>query len=140
MKLMPQYDSLAFHEKALVTRAYRQEILASNLANADTPHYKARDVQFADLMQQRLMGFEVNPRLQVARTANAHLASEPGAEWDSANLLYRTPLQPALDGNTVDPDTERAHFAQNTMMLQAAIEFFGSSIKSRIQAITGQPG
>ena len=53
MKLMPQYDSLAFHEKALVTRAYRQEILASNLANSDTPHYKARDIQFADLMQQR---------------------------------------------------------------------------------------
>ena len=140
MNLMPQYDSLAFHEKALLTRAYRQEILASNLANSDTPNYKARDIQFADVLQQRLSGYEVNPRLSVSRTASAHLTGEVGAEWDSPHLLYRRPLQPALDGNTVDPDTERAHFAQNTMMLQAAIEFFGSSIKGRIQAISGQPG
>ena len=140
MNLMPQYDSLAFHEKALLTRAYRQEILASNLANSDTPNYKARDIQFADVLQQRLSGFEVNSRLEVSRTASIHLTGELGAESDSPNLLYRRPLQPALDGNTVDPDTERAHFAQNTMMLQAAIEFFGSSIKSRIQAISGQPG
>ena len=56
MKLSPQYDTLAFHEQSLLARAYRQEVLGSNLANADTPNYKARDVQFADVLQQRLQG------------------------------------------------------------------------------------
>jgi len=140
MKLVPQYDSLAFHEKALLTRAYRQEILASNVANADTPNYKARDIVFADVLQQRLQGFEINPRLTVSRTAPTHFETQGGGEYEDPNLLYRRPLQPALDGNTVDADTERVHFAQNSMMMQAAIEFFSGSIKSRLQAISGQPG
>ena len=140
MKLVPQYDSMAFHEKALLTRAYRQEILGSNLANADTPNYKARDIRFADVLEQRLQGMEINSRLTVSRTSNFHFATEGGAEQESPNLLYRRPIQPSLDGNTVDADTERAHFAQNSMMMQAAIEFLSGDIKSRIQAITGQPG
>jgi len=140
MKLVPQYDTLAFHEKALLTRAYRQEILGSNLANADTPNYKARDVRFADVLEQRLQGLEINPRLTVSRTSLSHFATEGGAEQESPNLLYRRPIQPSLDGNTVDADTERTHFAQNSMMMQAAIEFFGAAIKTRLQAISGQPG
>lgn len=140
MKLVPQYDTLAFHEKALLTRAYRQEILGSNIANADTPNYKARDIQFADVLQQRLEGFEVNPRLTVTRTSSLHIETQGGGEFQDPNLLYRRPIQPALDGNTVDADTERVHFAQNSMMMQAAIEFFGSAIKTRLQAISGQPG
>jgi len=140
MKLVPQYDTLAFHEKALLTRAYRQEILGSNIANADTPNYKARDINFADVLQQRLEGFEVNPRLTVTRTSGMHIETQGGGEYQDPNLLYRRPIQPSLDGNTVDADTERVHFAQNSMMMQAAIEFFGSSIKTRLQAISGQPG
>ena len=140
MKLVPQYQTLAFHEKALLTRSYRQEILGSNLANADTPNYKARDINFTDVLQQRLEGLEVNPRLTVTRTANAHFETLGGGEFEDPNLLYRRPIQPSLDGNTVDADTERAHFAQNSLMMQAAIEFFGASIKTRLQAISGQPG
>lgn len=140
MKMVPQYSTLEFHEKALLTRAFRQEVLGSNLANADTPDFKARDVVFSDLLQQRLQGFEINPRLTISRTASAHFESEGGAEQVPPNLLYRVPIQPSLDGNTVDADTEKAHFAQNAMMMQAAIEFFGGSIKSRLQAISGQPG
>ena len=140
MKLVPQFDTLAFHEKALLTRAYRQEILGSNIANADTPNYKARDINFADVLQQRLEGFEVNPRLTVTRTSRMHIETQGGGEYQDPNLLYRRPIQPSLDGNTVDADTERVHFAQNSMMMQAAIEFFGSSIKTRLQAISGQPG
>jgi len=140
MKLVPQYDTLAFHEKALLTRAYRQEILGSNIANADTPNYKARDIVFSDVLQQRLQGFEINPRLTVSRTSATHIETQGGGEYEDPNLLYRRPIQPSLDGNTVDADTERVHFAQNSMMMQAAIEFFGSSIKTRLQAISGQPG
>jgi len=140
MKLSPQYDTLAFHEQSLLTRAYRQEVLGSNLANADTPNYKARDVQFADVLQQRLQGLEINSRLTVSRTSSSHFETQRGAEFENPNLLYRRPIQPALDGNTVDADVERTHFAQNAMMMQAAIEFFSGSIKSRLQAISGQPG
>jgi len=96
MKLVPQYDTLAFHEKALLTRSYRQEILGSNLANADTPQYKARDIVFADVLQQRLQGFEINSRLTVSRTSSAHFETEGGAEFENPNLLYRRPIQPSL--------------------------------------------
>lgn len=141
MKAVPLFDSLAFNEQALRARAYRQEILGSNLANADTPGFKARDVHFADLLMQRLEGLEPSrERLRLSVTASAHFESQPGAEFDQPDLLYRRPIQPSLDGNTVDADVERSHFAQNSLMTQSAIEFFGSTVKTRIQAFTGQPG
>jgi flagellar basal-body rod protein FlgB len=141
VNLVPRYDSLAFNEQALRSRAYRQEILGANLANADTPNFKARDVNFADLLKQQLAGTEPTwQRLRLAVTDRAHFMSKGGAAYESPELLYRQPIQPSLDGNTVDADVERSHFAQNSIMTQAAIEFFGSSIKSRIQAFTGQPG
>lgn len=139
MKLVPQYDSLTFGEAALKARSFRQEILASNMANADTPNYKARDVDFAQVLRARLSGQEQRAsQLALEATDNGHIVlpvrkEEPGVQ-------FRVPLQPALDGNTVDADTERSHFAQNAMMMQAAIEFFGGSIKTRMSAITGQPG
>lgn len=141
MKLVPRYDSLAFNEQALRARAYRQEILGSNLANADTPGFKSRDVHFAQLLTSRLEGLEPSrERLRLSVTAPAHFESLGGAEFESPELLFRRPIQPSLDGNTVDADTERSHFAQNSLMTQAAIEFFGSTVKTRIQAFTGQPG
>jgi flagellar basal-body rod protein FlgB len=140
VKLVPQYDSLAFGEAALKARSYRQEILASNMANADTPNYKARDVDFAQVLKARLSGQEQHQASQLALEATdaGHIVLP--VRMEQPGVLYRTPLQPSLDGNTVDADTERSHFAQNAMMMQAAIEFFGGSIKSRMSAITGQPG
>ena len=143
MTLMPQFDSLAFNEQSLRLRAYRQQVLGSNMANADTPNYKARDIDFASVLRGHMTG--VSPsggRLALSVTASAHFrgASGAGLFGEPEELLYRQPLQPSLDGNTVDADTERAHFSQNAMMTQAAIEFFGGSIRSRVQAFTGQPG
>ncbi len=142
MKLVPQFDSLAFHEESLRLRAYRQQVLGSNMANADTPNYKARDIDFASVLRGELQGSSATGgRLALSVTAPAHfLGAGGGLFGEPDHLLYRQPLQPALDGNTVDADTERTHFAQNAMMTQAAIEFFGGSIKSRTQAFTGQPG
>jgi flagellar basal-body rod protein FlgB len=140
VKLVPQYDSLAFGEAALKARSYRQEILASNMANADTPNYKARDVDFAQVLKARLSGQEQQQASQLALEATdaGHIVLP--VRMEQPGVLYRTPLQPSLDGNTVDADTERSHFAQNAMMMQAAIEFFGGTIKTRMSAITGQPG
>lgn len=139
MKLVPQYDSLAFGEAALKARSFRQEILASNMANADTPNYKARDVDFGQVLRARLSGQEQQASSLAMDATNAGHIVMP-VRKEQPGVLFRTPLQPSLDGNTVDADTERSHFAQNAMMMQAAIEFFGGSIKSRMSAITGQPG
>ena len=142
MTLVPQFDSLAFNEQSLRLRAYRQQVLGSNMANADTPNYKARDIDFASVLRGQMTGASTSGgRLALAATAPAHFrGAGSDALGEPEELLYRQPLQPSLDGNTVDADTERTHFSQNAMMTQAAIEFFGGSIRSRVQAFTGQPG
>jgi len=91
-------------------------------------------------LQQRLQGLRAGTGIVVAGKLLSGVVHGVQGEFENPNLLYRRPLQPALDGNTVDADVERTHFAQNAMMMQAAIEFFSGSIKSRLQAISGQPG
>ena len=100
--------SLQFHVEALNLRAQRQQVLASNIANADTPGYKARDIDFKKSLQDALDGRV--PTLPLARAAPDHRGP---AQRDAASgaLLYRTVVQPSLDGNTVDMDVERAQFA-----------------------------
>lgn len=94
----------SLHEHALRLRSLRMELLAGNIANADTPNYKARDIDFRAELQRATSQQGV---VGTSRTANL----EP-------TLLYRQPSQPSLDGNTVDMDAERAAFAQNTLMYQ----------------------
>ncbi|MEJ2344672.1 MAG: flagellar basal body rod protein FlgB [Gammaproteobacteria bacterium] len=125
--------ALGNHVAALRIRARRAELLASNLANADTPNYKARDIDFRAALQQAQQGGGLglvtdNPR-QI-RTAGQ---SQPGGE-----ALYRVPSQPALDGNTVDVQVERAAFADNAVRYEATLQFLGGRFKSMIQAITGK--
>jgi len=130
---IPMHDPLQFGRQALHLRAARQEVLASNLANSDTPYYKARDIDFATVLQERLAGGR-SARLNA--THPAHFRSAPGGEW--SGLQYRRPLQGSLDANTVDPDFERAQFAENAMMTESAIAFLNATIRSRMSAITGQ--
>jgi flagellar basal-body rod protein FlgB len=134
---VPRYDSIAFGEAALKLRSFRQELLSANLVNADTPNYKARDIDFADVLKGRLAGLEDSTSLGLSLTNGRHI---PGRQTvDGPEVLYRNPVQPAVDGNTVDPDLERGHFVKNSVMTEAAISFLGSSFRSRIAAITGQP-
>ena len=136
---------LAFQEKAIGLRAYRQQILASNIANADTPNYKARDFDFRAALSQAT-GAQMNAGgagaagsapLTQARTAAGHLAAAGGAPG-SPTLLYRTPLQTALDANTVDMDMERAAFADNTLRYEAGLRFINGQIRTLMTAINGQ--
>jgi flagellar basal-body rod protein FlgB len=125
---------LQFHAQALNLRATRQQLLASNIANADTPGYKARDIDFSKTLQDVLAG-RVQPA-QVARTAAAHLApTEQNAA--GAAVQYRTVLQPSIDGNTVDMDVERAQFAENAIHYEANLMFINSQLKSLLAAIQG---
>jgi flagellar basal-body rod protein FlgB len=110
---------IAFVQSALNIRAMRQEVLASNLANSDTPNYKARDVDFAAAL--RAAQGAGGGSLGLARTDAAHLGATGGALGNGA-IKYRAATQPSLDGNTVDPDIERAAFTENAMHYQFLLE------------------
>ena len=125
-----------YHQKALGLRQARHEVLASNIANADTPHYKARDIDFASELKKAVDGTQgvasnTGGGLALARTSSSHFAGE-GPAWrgaGSADLLYRIPDQPSLDGNTVDMDRERTQFADNAVRYQAGLTILNSRIQ-----------
>lgn len=127
-------NALQFHAEALNLRALRQQLLASNIANADTPGYKARDIDFAKALEDALTGRV--PTAQLARTASGHQAPAQSGPT-AANLLYRSVVQPSLDGNTVDMDVERAQFAENAIRYEANLMFINSQLKSLLAAIQG---
>jgi len=132
---------MQFNEAALSLRGQRQQVLASNIANADTPNYKARDIDFSKALQGAMqrggMGAPVNaPAL--ATTASNHLsAGSRSASALSAPLMYRMPQQGSIDGNTVEMDTERNQFADNAIRYEAGLTFISSQIKGLLSAIQG---
>lgn len=128
-------DMLNFHTQALRTREQRQQVLASNIANADTPNYKARDLDFKATLQSALAGSGNTGGLSVAKTASGHIAGKPGLT--DAGLLYRTPAQGSVDGNTVDMDAERAAFADNAVHYEFNLTRISQQIKSMLAAIQG---
>ncbi len=121
-------DPFALHVKALRVLGQRTGLLASNLANADTPHYKARDIDF-----RQALGAAGGPA--PARTAPGHLTG-PRAP-DAADVGYRPALQSSLDGNTVDRQAEQAAYADNAIRYQATLEFLNSRIRGLRTAISG---
>ncbi len=136
MNAVPKYDPLSFGETALKLRTYRQEVLGNNLTNSDTPNFKARDIDFASVLQNQLNGISDSSSLRLARTDKNHL---PGtSQVDDPRLLYRTPNQPSMDGNTVDADIELSEFTKNSVFTQSALTLLTGTIKSRMSAITGQ--
>ena len=137
MNAVPQYDSLAFAENTLKLRTYRQQVLGNNLANSDTPGFKARDIQFGDVLKAQLEGRAASNAIRMATTHVAHIPGKVSHE--DPNLLYRIPDQPSMDGNTVDADIELSEFTKNSVLTEFAINRVGSTIKSRMSAITGQP-
>ena len=127
-------DEFKFMQDALNLRAYRQQILASNIANADTPNYKARDIDFAKELQ-RAQGVQAG-RLGMAATSANHL--QASGSMLNAQALYRTPVQPSIDGNTVDMDVERAQFADNAIHYQFVLDRISSKMKTMLAAIRGE--
>ena len=137
MNLVPQYDPLTFGENAFKLRTFRQQVLGNNLANSDTPGFKARDIRFADVLKAQLEGVTSSQGVNLATT---HLAHIPGkAPQDDPRLLYRIPNQPSMDGNTVDADIELTEFTKNSVFTESALNMLGSTIRGRMSAITGQP-
>ena len=128
-------DALRFHETVLSLRAQRQQLLASNIANADTPNYKARDIDFNQALQGALSRSTPAPG-ELAKTAPGHLSATTGS-IGGAPLLYRTPQQGNVDGNTVDMDVERNQFADNGLRYEAGITLISAQIKNLLAAIQG---
>jgi flagellar basal-body rod protein FlgB len=130
-------DYLRFNETALSLRAQRQEVLASNIANADTPNYKARDIDFASALQSAVSkGGQSGGAL--AATASGHYqngAADGKALADGTPVLYRSVTQGAVDGNTVEMDTERTQFADNALRYEAGISMINHQIRELMSAI-----
>jgi flagellar basal-body rod protein FlgB len=126
---------LGVHAPALALRSQRSEVLAANLANADTPGYRARDVDFkAALAQAGAAGGPV----RLATTSAGHIGAANATGGPLPELKYRVPLAPAVDGNTVDAQLEQAAFAENTVRYQATLSFLNSKFRGLLTAITGQ--
>lgn len=121
------------HGYALALRSQRMQVLGSNLANADTPGFKARDVDFAS----QLAG-EGDLQLRLAGTHARHFGTNPSSA-ELAEAKYRVPMQPSLDGNTVDAEMDKARFAENALSYQASLTFVNGRIGSLLTAITGNP-
>ena len=119
------------HEQALYLRASRSKILSSNIANADTPNYKARDIDFASAYREAGGGG------LPLRTTRAGHQSRPAGSGFAPDVKYRIPMQPSLDGNTVEADVEQAQFAENTVRYRATLAFLNSRISGLRFAIKG---
>lgn len=128
--------TLDFQATALSLQAQRAKVLASNIANADTPNYQAKDFDFSQALSQATQAASQNPAVPV-QTHPAHL-STAGAGAPTPVLQYRQPLQASLDGNSVDLDTERAAFAENSVRYEASLRFLNGQIKTMLSAINGQ--
>ena len=139
---------LDFDAAALRLRAERTQTLASNLANADTPNYKARDFSFADALQAatgvqstaatgKVGAAVASTPAAMTQTDPRHLSAS-ASDGGGPTLLYRTPLQTSLDGNTVEPDVERAAFVDNSLRYEEGLKYMTHQIKTMLTAVNGQ--
>jgi flagellar basal-body rod protein FlgB len=127
--------TLNFQEQALKLSGQRQEMVASNIANADTPNYQSVDLNFAEALKNVQAGTSATVALQT--TAPNHLPALTASLSGTDAVVYNTAPQPSLDGNTVDMDTQRAQFAEATMHYQAAFTFLNGQIKTIMSALQG---
>jgi flagellar basal-body rod protein FlgB len=125
--------AFGIHQYTLGARSQRAEILAENIANADTPGYKSRDVDFSALLGQAQSGQSASVNL--SRTSELHIA---GGSSLNTSVMYRNPMQADTgDGNTVDINQERSAFMQNSLEYQTSLEFLNSKINGLLKAIKG---
>jgi flagellar basal-body rod protein FlgB len=129
-------EQLDFHGQALALRAERQRLIASNIANVDTPGYVARDFDFAAALREAT-GRQAGVGAALAATAPGHVAARTGVRAE-ANLQYAVPSQTNLDRNTVDLDRERAAFADNALKYEATLRFASGNVRTMLDAIKGQ--
>lgn len=135
---------LGVHAQALTLESQRTQLLAANIANADTPNYKARDIDFKAAMAAAggATGTSASSTTLSTTTTNAaHVASSQGnvgSSLSASAVKYRVPMAPSLDGNTVDTQLEQSAFAENSVRYQATLTFLNARFKELMTAIVGQ--
>jgi flagellar basal-body rod protein FlgB len=124
-------EALDFQSQALVLRAERQRLIASNIANADTPGYQARELDFANALRQAT-GYDKGSGL-----TTTHAGHDAGVQRlvDEPGLLYARHSQDTIDRNTVDLDRERASFADNSVKYEATLRFINGNVRSMLDAM-----
>ena len=128
--------ALGIHEQALGFRAQRAEVLANNIANADTPNYKARDLDFASVLAEQSNRMQ-RGGVSLNRTDSRHIPAD-GVITGEAEMPYRIPMQPSLDQNTVDLQIEQANYTENAIHFQASFTFLNSKFKGLTDALRGE--
>lgn len=129
-------NALGIHEQALSLRSARTDLLARNIANADTPGYHARDIDFAAELNKAMGGRELPAAVTVRATHKSHQAAATGTP--DIDRQYRVPLVPSFDGNTVDAQIEQAAFAENNVQFLASLRFLDGRFRSLLSAIKGE--
>ncbi len=128
-------NALGIHEQALSVRVKRAEVLANNLANADTPGFKARDLDFKAALNKQMGGAQNGLEMAMSKTSSKHISTQGES---SESLLYKNPTQPSIDGNTVDTQQEMAAYMKNAMDYQASFQFLNGKFKALTSAIRGE--
>ena len=123
------------HQDALRLRAMRAQVLAENLVNADTPNYKARDIDFAQVLAAASEQMRDPGSLRTTDAAHMNPAS---FEMATQDLAYRNPYQSSLDGNTVDAEAEKAEFSRNALQYQVSLKFLDGKIRTLVSALRGE--
>ena len=123
--------ALGIEPKALALREKRSEILGANLANADTPNFKARDVDFKSVLKQAMPS-----GVTMKSTQEGHIV--PPRQLFGADLMYRNPYQVSLDGNTVEANIEQAKYSENAVQYQASLQFINNKFSGLMTAVRGQ--
>ncbi|TSE25372.1 flagellar basal body rod protein FlgB [Tepidimonas aquatica] len=141
-------ERMDFLGQALQLRAWRQQVIASNIANAETPGYIAREVDFRAALQQAQRGASVTPTLQAGSVVNVPLAGSDARHLrtvgsatgvaDRSRVAYQVRTQPSLDQNTVDLDQQRANFVDNAVQYESTLRFINGHVKTMLAAIQGQ--
>jgi flagellar basal-body rod protein FlgB len=125
--------ALGIHEKALHFRSERASVLANNLANIDTPNFKAKDLDFKQALQQKMAG----SAFSMETTQERHIDAD-GFASNEGDVLYRVPQQPSIDGNTVEDQIEHAEYMKNALAFQASFQFLNSKFTGLRSAIRGE--
>lgn len=130
------FDSIfGIHEQALQVRSKRAQLIANNIANADTPGYKARDIEFSEVLLKQMRGSSMSPSM---RSTDARHVNNLIDSTAMEGLKYRNPMQPSIDGNTVDMNIEKAEYAENTLRFQATFTFLNGRVKGILGALRGE--
>lgn len=124
--------ALGSHEKSLIIQSRRASVISSNIVNADTPGYKAKDVDFKQVLKRSQGGL-----LNMKTTSAKHMRAQ-GMDTMGVALKYRIPLQPALDGNTVNLDQEKSAYAENALRYQTTLQFLTGRFKGIKGALRGE--